>query len=92
MHKIVAFLSIEVYREDKNYVYLNDLSVTKEYRNNSIGTRLIGIAQDYAKSINIDTIFLNVEKSNISAFRLYDRLGYEIYKEQENKYLMIKKI
>jgi ribosomal protein S18 acetylase RimI-like enzyme len=90
--KIVAFLSIEVYREDKNYVYLSDLCVTKEYRNNKIATRLLDVANEYAKSINIDVICLHVEKANFTAFRLYDSLGYKIYKELENKYLMIKRI
>lgn len=90
---IIAFLSIEVHHEEKEeYIYLDDLSVTKEYRNNGIGTELISKAEMYANNINIHNICLHVEKSNIAAFRLYERLGYKIYEEQENRYLMIKSI
>lgn len=90
--KIIAFLSIEVHHEDEEYIYLDDLSVTAQYRNNGIGTKLIQNAEAYAKEIHINTICFHVEKSNTAAFRLYQRLGYEIYKDQANRYLMIKYI
>lgn len=90
--KIIAFLSIEVHHEDKEYIYLDDLSVTKQYRHNGIGTKLISNAEAYAKEINIRIICLHVEKSNVAAFRLYERLGYEIQEDQGNRYLMIKNI
>ena len=38
--EVVAFLSIEVYKDD-GYVYLDDLSVTEKYRDKGIGTKLI---------------------------------------------------
>lgn len=90
--KIVAFLSIEVHHEEEEYVYLDDLSVTKQYRNQGIGTTLIRNAEKYAKDINIHEICFHVEKSNSEAFRLYQRLGYEIYEDQGSRYLMLKKI
>ncbi len=90
--KIIAFLSIEVHHEDEEYIYLDDLSVTKQYRNNGIGTNLICNAEAYAKEINVHTILFHVEKSNVAAFRLYERLGYEIYEDQGSRYLMIKNI
>jgi len=90
--KIIAFLSIEVHHEDEEYIYLDDLSVTKQYRNNGIGTRLIRNAESYAKEINIPTVCLHVEKSNEAAFRLYERLGYKIYEDQGSRYLMMKHI
>ncbi len=90
--EIIAFLSIEVHHEDEEYIYLDDLSVTKQYRNKGIGTELIRKAEGYAKEINISTICFHVEKSNTAAFRLYERLGYEIYEDQGNRYLMIKNI
>ena len=89
-NEIIAFLSIEVHHEDKEYIYLDDLSVTKHHRNKGVGTKLIKDAEDYAKEINISTICFHVEKTNTNAFRLYQRLGYEIYQDQETRYLMIK--
>jgi len=90
--KIIAFLSIEVHHEEEEYIYLDDLSVTKQYRNNGIGTKLIRNAENYAKELNISTVCLHVEKSNTEAFRLYKRLGYTIYEDQGNRYLMMKHI
>ena len=51
--KIIAFLSMEVHHDDEEYIYLDDLSVTKQYRNNGIGTKLISNAEAYATDINI---------------------------------------
>ncbi len=90
--KIIAFLSIEVHHEEEEYIYLDDLSVTKQYRNNGIGTRLIQNAESYAKEINIPTVCLHVEKSNAAAFRLYERLGYKICQDQGSRYLMSKEV
>ena len=55
----VAFLSIEVYRED-GYIYLDDFSVTAECRNKGIGMKLISLAEDYSESIGISAIVLHV--------------------------------
>lgn len=90
--KIIAFLSIEVHHDDEEYIYLDDLSVTKQYRNNGIGTKLISNAEAYATNINIHAIYLHVEKTNTAAFKLYQRLGYGIYEDQESRYLMVKYI
>ena len=38
------------------------------------------------------SIYFHVEKSNVSAFRLYKRLGYTINEEQGSRYLMIKEL
>ncbi|MBR4473080.1 MAG: GNAT family N-acetyltransferase [Oscillospiraceae bacterium] len=46
---IEAFLSVEVYREPDNYIYLDDCSVTERYRSRGLGTRLIREAEAYAK-------------------------------------------
>ena len=85
-------LSIEVHHEEEEYIYLDDLSVTKQYRNYGIGTQLIRSAESYARDMSIPAISLHVEKSNTAAFRLYERLGYEIYEDQGSRYLMIKNI
>lgn len=87
---IIGFLSIEVHREDRNYLYLDDLSVTEKYRSQGIGTALIRQAEEYAKELKLREICLHVEKTNVSARRLYQRLGYGIANEEETRYLMIK--
>ena len=88
---VVAYLSVEVHHEpDMDYIYLDDLSVTKAYRNLGIGSALIREAEIYARKIGIRDIVFHVEKSNTSAFRLYKRLGYKVFREDDSRYLMNK--
>ena len=72
-NQIIAFLSIEVHHEDEEYIYLDDFSVTKQYRDQGIGTAMIRSAETYAKEIHIPTICFHVEKANTAACRLYER-------------------
>ena len=88
---VAAFLSVEVYRSPQEYIYLDDLSVTETYRNQGIGQTLIKTAEDYAASIGIPDILFHVEKGNRDARRLYERLGYRIFRDDGNRYLMHKK-
>ncbi len=88
--EVAAFLSVEVYREPEAYVYLDDLSVTAACRDRGIGTRLIRTAEDYARELGIGHIVFHVEKTNSSAFRLYERLGYTIHRDDGTRYLMKK--
>jgi len=88
--RIVAFLSIEVHREETEFLYLDDLSVTEAYRNRGIGTSLIGRAEAYAAGLGIRCVRLHVEKANTSALRLYQRLGYGVKEAQGERYLMQK--
>ncbi len=85
---VFAYLAVEVHREDEDYIYLDDLSVTEKKRNNGIGTSLIHKAEDYAMELGLADILFHVEKNNASAFRLYERLGYKIFRDDGNRYLM----
>ena len=87
---VVAYLSVEVHHEpETDYIYLDDLSVTKDYRNLGIGSALIHEAEAYARDIGIQHILFHVEKSNTEALRLYERLVYKIYRDDGNRYMMI---
>ena len=46
-------------------------------------------AEGYAKEIGIQHILFHVEKSNTKAFQLYERLGYKVYRDDGNRYMMI---
>ena len=65
-------------------------SVTESYRGLGIGSALIHEAEVYAQEIGIQHILFHVEKSNTEAFRLYERLGYKIFRDDGNRYLMKK--
>jgi ribosomal protein S18 acetylase RimI-like enzyme len=49
---VIGFLSVEVYHENEDYIYLNDFAVAAEYRNRGIGSALLNAAESYAKEIN----------------------------------------
>jgi ribosomal protein S18 acetylase RimI-like enzyme len=90
--EVRAFLSIEVHREDPDYLYLDDLSVTEASRGRGLGTRLIRIAEDYARELSIPVLVLHVERENTGARRLYERLGFLPYGETDTRLRMIKKL
>ena len=90
-NEVVAFLSIEVYRDD-GYVYLDDLSVTEKCRSEGIDTKLISMAEDYCKSIGIHVIVFHVEKTNERAHQLYRKLGYLDNEDQGSRMRMVKEL
>ena len=55
----------------------------------TIGSALIHEAEGYAKDIGIQHILFHVENSNNKAFQLYERLGYKVYRDDGNRYMMI---
>ena len=66
------------------------MSVTERYRNRGIGSALIREAEVYAQEIGIQHILFHVEKSNTAAFKLYERLGFRIFRDDGSRYLMNK--
>ena len=74
------------------YIYLDDFSVTEAYRSKGIGTELIRAAESYAKEIGMPVVILHVEKTNQSAMRFYERMGYSVIRDDENRNLMKKDI
>ncbi len=88
---IVAYLSIEVHREQENFIYLDDLSVSEKFRGHGIGTELIKTAERFAKEMGVSIITLHVEKSNQSALKLYRRLGYSTVCDEGTRLRMIKR-
>ena len=89
---VIGFLSVEVYHENEDYIYLNDFAVTKDYRNKGIGAALLEVAESYAREINIPKLCLHVEKTNSAAMRLYENAGYAIYRDDGHRFLMNKEL
>lgn len=88
--KIVGFLSIEVHREEKEYLYYDDFSVSAAYRGQGIGQQLMDRAEDYARSIGISAIVLHVEKSNASAKRFYEKRGFAFLRDDGDRLCLLK--
>lgn len=91
--RVIAFTSLQVYRdEEPPYVYFDDISVTAEYRGQGVGTALIRTAEKYSAQTGINAVVFHVEKNNTKAFSLYERLGYRIFRDDGDRYLMCKDI
>ena len=88
--KVVAFLSVEVHHDPVDHIYLDDFSVTAVYRNKGIGSALIRAAETYAEQIGSRAVILHVEKTNTSALRFYERLGYAVFRDDGNRLLLKK--
>ena len=88
--EIVGFLSIEVHREDFNYLYYDDFCVTEAHRNKGIGSAMMRKAERYAKSLGIDMVTLHVEDNNAAARRLYNRKKFERFRQDLSRIFMIK--
>jgi GNAT superfamily N-acetyltransferase len=62
---------------------LNDLFVTKTARNQGVGESLLMHAQDFVYKKGHKGLLLQTEKSNFTAQKLYEKLGWE---NEDNQY------
>ena len=49
-NEVIGFISVEVHREEHEYIYLDDFSVSDKYRGNGIGNALLKEAEEYGKA------------------------------------------
>lgn len=60
---------------ERKTIYIDDLCVDENARGQHVGTALYNYVVEYAKSINADSITLNVWNFNESAKVFYEKLG-----------------
>lgn len=73
-------------------VWLNFIAVRKDYRNSGIGKSLLEKLDEEVFQKGFSRIDLAVEKSNLSAIRLYERCGYSRLPREGNKLTYYKEI
>ncbi|MPZ97891.1 MAG: GNAT family N-acetyltransferase [Dehalococcoidia bacterium] len=56
--------------------FLEDLFVEPAYRSRGVGSRLVAEAEELARALGGRRLELRVERSNLRARALYERLGY----------------
>lgn len=86
--KVVGYISIEVHKAPELFIYLDDLSVSVQFRNSGIGSALIREAIAFAGKINAKHIALHVESSNSQAIKLYKRLVFSVQDNDGTRLLM----
>jgi len=67
------------------------ISLLKEYRNRGIGTVLMQNMIEHLKNQGYAQVSLSVQKRNY-AVKMYQKLGFEIIRENEEDYLMVLKL
>ena len=56
--------------------YITNLAVFPEYRCNGIAEKLLKKVIEFARSLNLKFVSLEVRKSNVTAISLYERLNF----------------
>lgn len=64
------------------------ISLYKEYRNQGIGTKLMKQMIEHMRQKGFRQTSLSVNKENY-AFRMYEKLGFKVIKENNHDYLML---
>ena len=65
------------------------ISLYKEYRQFGIGTAMMKEILALLKSHGYKQVSLSVQKANYAA-KLYQKIGFEIIRENEEEYIMVK--
>lgn len=91
----VGFVMLQISDE----VNIFSIAVKKDYRNLGLATKLIERAERFAKEQGLSVLSLEVSSKNITAYLLYEKLGFTIrkvrksyYSDKSDCYEMIKKL
>lgn len=79
---IVGFFSFSLVTD----IEIESIAVKKEFQNMGIGNLLLNYIFNFAKSNNVENIFLEVRTSNFPAISLYLKNGFEKLSIRKNYY------
>jgi len=71
----------DIYVDAKN---LDALRVGTQYRHQGLATQLMTELINYAKKQNVGNIYLRVNKHNLEAVGLYNKLGFKVVREMNS--------
>ena len=80
--EIVGFVLLQKTDE----LNIDSIAVKAEYRNRGVATKLIEVAKDFAKEQGVGVVSLEVAYKNITAFLLYEKLGFEVRRVRKKYY------
>lgn len=87
--KPVGYIAI---RSDEEVLFLSKIYVLSEYRGKKIGKTAMAFIEDKARSYQLKTIMLTVNKNNVDSIRAYEKLGFinvrALVKDIGNGYVM----
>ena len=74
---LVGFLDVEIHYWN-NTLFVWNLMVDLDYRQNGIGRRLWHRARDFAKQAGVRAIMVETQNTNVAACRFYERMGCKL--------------
>jgi ribosomal protein S18 acetylase RimI-like enzyme len=80
-----------IHEHRKQYTFLADIVIFPAYRNRGLGTLALKSLAKEVKELGFKAIVLHVFKHNVSAKRLYEKLGYSVIQEIDTGFNMAKK-
>ena len=80
--EIVGFIMLN--KSDE--LNIDSIAVKKDFRNLGIASKLVQNAENIAKESNIETLSLEVAYTNITAYLLYEKLGFTKRRTRKNYY------
>lgn len=80
------------FKDDTSWGYIDGLVVHPSRQNCGIATALIEKAENLTKEEGFDLVALSVEKERKWQKKWYERLGYEVYDEDDELYYMKKEL
>ncbi len=81
-NEIVGFVMLQKSDEFN----IDSIAVKKGFRNYGIATRLISTAEEYCREQGLSVLSLEVSVKNITAFLLYEKLGFKQRRIRKNYY------
>ena len=80
--ELVGFIILQITDE----LNILSIAVKKEYRNLGLASKLILETEEFAKDKQIKTISLEVNYNNVTAFLLYQKLGFKLRRVRKGYY------
>ncbi|MEO8167017.1 MAG: N-acetyltransferase [bacterium] len=74
------------FNSDEKKFYLQSLYVLPEHQGKGIGSKLLDAVEEYARTFDVDSIWLGVMSQNLAALDWYRRIGFQF--EQEEPFTM----
>jgi ribosomal-protein-alanine N-acetyltransferase len=69
-----------------DFSHLVNIAISPDYRNIGIGEKFLRFLIGLVKELKSPKVVLEVRKNNISAIRLYEKLGFESVREEKGYY------
>jgi hypothetical protein len=80
---IASFCIVRNYMSNKNTCYLFDFNINEDYRGKGYGKQIFAFILKELKRRKYTIIFLQVQESNTSAFKIYKHFKFEVLDKRE---------